>query len=183
VSCVGEFRTPYTPLMSDLISEGWPTVLRTLSWKATLCFSLLAGAGCSVRVFARVDDPVKAEGVSLALDDHMCDFQDNSDSGDEPTLDLDLMFHVINGASSRATIHPGRITLVVHGRAYPPDAFNRDIVLRPRSSRDFHAHFSYDGDISCASNLAVTTDHVVELDGRDLPLRPLTFQPSDQDAD
>jgi hypothetical protein len=24
---------------------------------------------------------------------------------------------------------------------------------------------------------------VIELDGRDLPLRPLTFQPSDQDAD
>lgn len=173
--------------MSDLISEAWGTALRTLSWKATLCFSLLVcplfGAGCSVHVFARVDDPVKAEGVSLALDDHMCDFQDNSDSGDEPTLDLDLMFHVVNGASSRATIHPGRISLVVHGRAYPPDAFNRDIVLRPRSSRDFHAHFSYDGDISCASNLAVATDHVVELDGRDLPLRPLTFQPSDQDAD
>src|SRR2546430_14478156 len=65
--------------MSDLISEAWGTALRTLSWKATLCFGLLVcplfGAGCSVRVFARVDDPVKAEGVSLALDDHTCDFR------------------------------------------------------------------------------------------------------------
>ena len=170
--------------MSDLISEGWATTLRSLTWKATLCWSLLAGAGCSVQVFARVDDPVRAQGVSLALDDHMCDFQDNSDSGDEPTLDLDLMFRVINGAPERATIHPGRISLVVHGRAYPSDAFSRDIVLRPRSSRDFHAHFSYDGDATCTSNLAVTTDHVVDLDGKDLPMKPLiTFQPSDQDAD
>jgi hypothetical protein len=173
--------------MSDLISEGWATALRSLSWKAALGFWLvvcpLLGAGCSVRVFARVDDPVIAEGVSLALDDHVCDFQDNSDSGDEPTLDLDLIFYVRNGASSRITIHPGRVSLIVHGRAYPPDAFNRDVSLRPRSSREFHAHFSYDGGASCTSNLAVTTDHVVELDGRELPLRPLSFQPSDQDAD
>jgi len=56
-------------------------------------------------------------------------------------------------------------------------------VLRPRSSRDLHAPVIYDVDISCASNLAVATDHVVELDGRDLPLRPLTFQPSALDAD
>ena len=174
--------------MSDLISEGWATALRSLTWKATLSFcvfgfGLFATAGCSVRVFARVDDPVKAEGVSLALDDHVCDFQDNSDSGDEPTLDLDLIFYVINGASSRVTIHPGRVSLIVHGRAYPPDAFSRDISLRPRSSKEFHAHFSHDGGASCTSSLAVTTDHVIELDGRDLPLPPLTFQPSDQDAD
>jgi hypothetical protein len=135
-------------------------------------------------VFARVDDPVRAEGVSLALDDHMCDFQDNSDSGDEPTLDLTLMFRVTNGASTRATIHPNRISLVIRGRAYPPDAFSRDIMLRPRSSRDFQTHFSFDGEVSCASSLAVTTDHVVELEGKDLPFKPLiTFQPSDQDAD
>ncbi len=174
--------------MSDLISEDLAKALRSLTWKANLCFGLfgfclLSAAGCSVRVFARVDDPVKAEGVSLALDDHVCDFQDNSDSGDEPTLDLDLIFYVINGASSRVTVHPGRVSLIIGGRAYPPDAFNKDIYLRPRSSREFHAHFSYDGGASCTSNLAVTTDHVVELEGRDLPLRPLSFQPSDQDAD
>ena len=136
-----------------------------------------------MRVFARVDDPVKAEGVSLALDDHMCDFQDNSDSGDEPTLDLDLIFHVINGASSRVD-GPSRPRFA--DRARPRLSARRvqqGHLLRPRSSRDFHAHFSYDGDASCTSNLAVTTDHVVELEGRDLPLRPLTFQPSDQDAD
>ena len=165
--------------------------LRSLTWKATLRFGLVGsgifsclflGAGCSVRVFARVDDPVKADGVSLALDDHICDFQDNSDSGDEPTLDLDLIFYVRNGASSRITVHPGRVSLIVHGRSYPSDAFNRDLSVRPRSAHEFHAHFSYDGGASCTSNLAVTTDHVVELEGRDLPLRPLTFQPSDQDA-
>lgn len=174
--------------MSDLISEGWATALKSLTGKATFCFCLVGlclfgSAGCSVHVFARVDDPVKADGVSLALDDHICDFQDNSDSGDEPTLDLDLIFYVINGAHSRVTIHPGRVSLIVQGRAYPPDAFNKDISLRPRSSREFHAHFSYDGGASCTSNLAVTTDHVIELEGRDLPLRPLSFQPSDQDAD
>jgi hypothetical protein len=130
-----------------------------------------------------VDDPVRAEGVTLALDDHECEFADNSESGDEPTLDLDLVFHVINDAGTRVTIHPGRISLTVRGRSYPPDAFNRDVTLRPRSQRDFHAHFSYDGDVSCAANMAVTVDHVVDIDGRDLPLRPLTFQPSDQDAD
>jgi hypothetical protein len=170
--------------MSDLISEGWATTLRSLAWKATLCWSLLAGAGCSVQVFARVDDPVRAEGVSLALDDHMCDFQDNSDSGDEPTLDLTLMFRVRNGASSRVTIRPSRISLVIRGRAYPQDTVPKDFMLRPRSSRDFQTHFSFDGEVSCASNLAVTTEHVVELDGRDLPFKPLiSFQPSDQDAD
>jgi hypothetical protein len=178
--------------MSDLFSEGWATALRSLTSKATLRFRLVglsaflclfSGAGCSVRVFARVDAPVKSDGVSLALDDHVCDFQDNSDSGDEPTLDLDLIFYVRNGASSRVTIHPSRVSLIVHGRSYPPDAFNKDISLRPRSSHEFHAHFSYDGGASCTSNLAVTTDHVIELDGRELPLRPLTFQPSDQDAD
>ncbi len=170
--------------MSDLISEGWATALRSIAWKASLCWGLLAGAGCSVQVFARVDDPVRAEGVTLALDDHMCDFQDNSDSGDEPTLDLTLMFRVRNGASSRVTIHPSRISLVIRGRAYPTDAIPKDFVLRPRSSRDFQTHFSFDGEVSCASNLAVTTEHVVELEGKDLAFRPLiTFQPSDQDAD
>ena len=158
-------------------------MFRSLTRKATLCWSLLAGAGCSVHVFARVDDPVRAEGVTLALDDHQCEFADNSDSGDEPTLDLDLVFHVINDASARATIHPSRISLVVHGRSYPPDAFSRDLTLRPRSQRDFHAHFSYDGDVSCASNMAVTIDHVVELEGKDLNMHTMSFQPSDQDAD
>ena len=56
-------------------------------------------------------------------------------------------------------------------------------MLRPRSQRDFHAHFSYDGPASCASNFAVTTEHVIDLDGKELPLRPMKFQPSDQDAD
>lgn len=126
---------------------------------------------------------MRAEGVSLALDDNQCEFQDNSDSGDEPTLDLDLIFHVVNDASARANIHPNRISLVVHGRAYPPDAFSRDLVLRPRSQRDFHAHFSYDGQASCASNFAVTTAGVIDLDGKELPLQSMKFQPSDQDAD
>ena len=136
-----------------------------------------------MRIFARVDDPVRAEGVSLALDDHQCDFEDNSDSGDEPTLDLDLIFHVVNDGSARAEVHPSRVSLVVHGRAYPSDSSTRDLTVRPRSQRDFHAHFSYDGDVSCASNMSVSTEHVIELDGRELPLRPLSFQPSDQDAD
>jgi len=169
--------------MSDLISEDRAATLWSLTRKATLCWSLLASAGCSVRVFARVDDPVRAEGVSLALDDHQCEFQDNSDSGDEPTLDLDLIFHVVNDASARATIHPDRILLMVHGRAYTPDASNRESMLRPRSQKDFHAHFSYDGDASCTSNLSVVTAHAIELEGKELPLRPLSFQPSDQDAD
>jgi hypothetical protein len=157
--------------------------LRSITRKATLCWSLLASAGCSVQVFARVDDPVRSEGISFALDDHQCEYQDNSDSGDEPTLDLDLVFHVTNDASARATIHPSRVSLLIHGRSYPPDAANRDIVVRPRSQKDFHAHFSYEGDVSCASNMAVSPAHVVELDGKELTLAPLTFQPSDQDAD
>jgi len=143
----------------------------------------LASAGCNVRIFARVDDPVRAEGISVALDDHTCDFQDNSDSGDEPTLDLDLVFHVVNDAKARVTIHPDRVALVIHGRAYPPDAANNEMMLRPRAQRDFHAHFSYDGDASCASNMSVAVAHVVELDGRELPLKAMSFQPSDQDAD
>jgi hypothetical protein len=126
---------------------------------------------------------MRVEGVTLALDDHACDFQDNSASGDDPTLDLDLIFHVINDASTRATIHPDRVSLLVHGRSYPPDSFSHELWLRPRSQRDFHVHFSYEGDASCTSNLAVTTQHVVELDGKDLALRPMSFQPSDQDAD
>jgi hypothetical protein len=156
---------------------------RSLTRKATLCWSLLASAGCSVQIFARVDEPVRAEGVSLALDDHQCDFQDNSDSGDEPTLDLDLVFHVINDSSVRAAIHPSRMNLTVRGRSYPSDSSTRDLILRPHAQRDFHAHFSYEGDVSCASSMSVTTEHVVELDGRELPLKPLAFQPSDQEAD
>jgi hypothetical protein len=160
------------------------TLLRSLTRKATLCcFGLIASAGCTVRIFARVDDPVRAEGITVALDDHTCDFQDNSDSGDEPTLDLDLVFHVVNDARTRVMIHPDRVALLIHGRAYPPDAYNNPIVLRPRSERDFHAHFSYDGAASCASNMSVAIGHIVELDGRDLPLKPMAFQPSDQDAD
>jgi hypothetical protein len=31
--------------------------------------------------------------------------------------------------------------------------------------------------------MSVTTDHVIELDGRELTLKALSFQPSDQDAD
>jgi hypothetical protein len=170
--------------MPDLSLEDRAWSLRSLTRKATLCWGLLAStAGCSVRIFARVDDPVRAEGVSVALDDHTCDFQDNSDSGDEPTLDLDLVFHVVNDSSTRASIHPDRVSLVIHGRAYPPDSQSHDLVIRPRSQRDFHAHFSYDGDASCANNMSVTTAHVVELDGRELPLKPMSFQPSDQDAD
>ena len=46
-------------------------------------------------------------------------------------------------------------------------------MLRPRSQKDFHAHFSYDGDASCTSNLSVVTAHVIELEGKELPLRPL----------
>jgi hypothetical protein len=157
--------------------------LRSLTRKATLYWSLLASAGCSVQIFARVDDPVRAEGVSLALDDHSCDFQDNSDSGDEPTLDLDLVFHLVNDSSTRASVHPSRINLTVRGRNYPSDSSTRDLIVRPHSQRDFHAHFSYDGDVSCARSMSVTTDHVIELDGRELPLKPLSFQPSDEDAD
>lgn len=136
-----------------------------------------------MRIFARVDEPVHAEGVSLALDDHQCDFQDNSDSGDEPTLDLDLVFHVVNDSSVRAAVHPSRMNLTVRGRSYPSDSSTRDLILRPHAQRDFHAHFSYEGDVSCASNMSVTTEHVIEIEGRELTLKPLTFQPSDQDAD
>jgi hypothetical protein len=169
--------------MPALRFEDRSSSLRSLTRKATLCWGLLASAGCSVRIFARVDEPVRAEGVSLALDDHTCDFQDNSDSGDEPTLDLDLVFHVVNDANARALIHPDRVSLVIRGRAYPPDAANRDILLRPRAQRDFHAHFSYEGNSSCASNMSANVAHVVELDGRELPLKALSFQPSDDDAD
>src|SRR5437868_11334567 len=84
------------PRMSDPMSEDPGLSLRSFTRMATLCWSLLASAGCSVQIFARVDDPVRAEGVTLALDDHQCEFADNSDSGDEPTLDLDLVFHVTN---------------------------------------------------------------------------------------
>jgi hypothetical protein len=158
--------------------------LRSLSRKATLCWlGVLATAGCDVRIFARVDDPVRAEGVTVSLDDHTCDFEDNSASGDEPTLDLDLEFHIVNDARTPIKVHPDHVALVIRGRAYPPDAANNDILLRPRKERDFHAHFSYDGDASCASSMAVAMAHVVEIDGRDLPLKSMSFQPSDQDAD
>jgi hypothetical protein len=141
---------------------------------------LCAGAlGCAGKTFVRVDPPLDAQGVSVALTQEECALDQDPMLPDTFMLDLSLTVRVTDGAPDPLKFHPERSRLVIAGRETNADDHAEELGVGAGSKKDLHVHFLVKGkDVACNNAMSLALDKAMELGGKPLPLTPITFQPS-----
>jgi hypothetical protein len=139
-----------------------------------------AGAiGCAGKTFVRVDPPLAAQGVSVALTQEECALDQDPMLPDTFMMDLSLTMRVTDGAPDPLKFHPERSRLVIAGRETASDDHAEELGVGAGSKKDFHVHFLVKGkDVACNAAMSLALDKAMELGGKPLPLTPISFQPS-----
>lgn len=141
---------------------------------------LCAGAlGCAGKTFVRVDPPLAAQGVSVALTQEECALDQDPMLPDTFMLDLSLTMRVTDGAPDPLKFHPERSRLLIAGRETASDDHADEQGVGAGSKKDLHVHFLVKGkDVGCNAAMSLALDKAMELGGKPLSLTPISFQPS-----
>jgi hypothetical protein len=141
-----------------------------------LCASAL---GCAGKTFVRVDPPIAAQGVQIALTQEECGLDQDPMLPDTFVLDLSLTMRVTNGAPDALKFHPERSRLLIGGRETAADDHAQELGVGAGSKKDLHMRFIVKGkDVACNNPMSLALDKTMELGGKPLPLSPIAFQPS-----
>jgi hypothetical protein len=139
----------------------------------------LGALGCAGKTFVRVDPPLAAQGVSIALTQEECALDQDPMLPDTFMMDLSLTLRVTDGAPDPLTFHPERSRLLIAGRETPADDHAEETGVGAGSKKDLHVHFLVKGkDVACNAAMSLALDKAIELGGKPLPLTPISFQPS-----
>ncbi len=146
-------------------------------WSSIL---LCAGAlGCAGKTFVRVDPPLAAQGVQIALTQEECALDQDPMLPDTFMLDLSLTMRVTDGAPDPLKFHPERSRLVIAGRETNADDHAEELGVGAGAKKDLHLHFLVKGkDVACNNAMSLALDKAMELGGKPLALTPISFQPS-----
>ncbi len=140
---------------------------------------LCATLGCAGKSFVRVDPPIAAQGVQVALTQAECALDQDPMLADTFALDLSLTMRVTNGAPDPLKFHPDRSRLAIAGRETPSDDRAAELGVSAGSKKDLHVHFVVKGkDVACNDAMSLALDKAMELGGKPLPLSAISFQPS-----
>ena len=150
---------------------------RRAIWSSlVLCASAL---GCAGKTFVRVDPPIAAQGVQIALTQEECGLDQDPMLPDTFVLDLSLTMRVTNGAPDALKFHPERSRLLIGGRETAADDHAQELGVGAGSNKDLHVRFIVKGkDVACNNAMSLALDKTMELGGKPLPLSPIAFQPS-----
>lgn len=147
-------------------------------------FSLIGFVGCADRPFVRADAPASSEGVTVALVGQKCGREAWYENYD--VLDLDMVVRVTNASPLPVQVIPAQMRLLARGNSATPRASrpkweDSPVELAPNSTRDVNVHFQRWGNAKCNEEMQLSVDRAMEMSGRDLALRPLSFvaTPSD----
>ncbi len=150
---------------------------RSMAWSSiVLCAAL---TGCAGKTFVRVDPPIAAEGVSVALTQEECALDQDPMLPDTFDLDLSLTMRVTDSASDALKFHPDKSRLIISGRENPSDDRAEEVGVGAGGKRDLHVHFLVKGrDVACNIAMSLALDKALELGGKPVRLSPVSFQPS-----
>jgi hypothetical protein len=149
---------------------------QTIWSSIVLCASAL---GCAGKTFVRVDPPIAAQGVQIALTQEECGLDTDPMLPDTFVLDLSLTMRVTNGAPDALKFHPERSRLLIGGRETAADDHAEELGVGAGSKKDLHVRFIVKGkDVACNNAMSLALDKAMELGGKPLPLSPIAFQPS-----
>jgi len=112
---------------------------------------LCAGAiGCAGKTFVRVDPPLAAQGVSVALTQEECGLDQDPMLPDTFVLDLSLTMRVTNSATEVVKFHPERARLLIAGREVTADDRAEEVDVGAGGKKDLHVRFLAKGrDVAC----------------------------------
>jgi hypothetical protein len=149
-----------------------------------VALSLVGFAGCADRPFVRADAPAASEGVIVALVGQKCGREAWYDNYD--VLDLDMVVRITNTSQVPVEVLPAQMRLLARGnsptpRASRPKWEDAPVALAPNSTRDVSVHFQRWGNAKCNQEMQLSVDRAMEMSGRNLAVRPLSFvaAPSD----
>jgi hypothetical protein len=149
---------------------------RTIWSSIVLCAGAL---GCGGKTFVRVDPPLAAQGVSVALTQEECALDQDPMLPDTFMLDLSLTMRVTDGAPDPLKFHPERSRLLIAGRETTADDHAEEQGVGAGAKKDLHVHFLVKGkDVACNAAMSLALDKAMDLGGKPLPLAPISFQPS-----
>ena len=153
--------------------------MKQLAVHSVLVLGVVVGCAGAGRSFVRVDPPLTAEGVSVALIEESCALDQDVNQAGAYVLDLSLTVQLTNGATRPVTFHPERSRLTSPVGEIAADDRPEEIGVGPGSKKTVRIHFIQKGrDLGCNAVMKVALDRTVELDHKPIPLSPMSFQAS-----
>jgi hypothetical protein len=97
-------------------------------------------------------------------------------------LGLKMAVQVTNSTSVPAEVIPANMRLNVDGDSTAPSSNETAVQIPPGSSKSISVEFHRYGDARCSEPMTLSLEHAVQLGSRDLPMRPVSFVPSNSDT-
>ena len=93
-----------------------------------------------------------------------------------------LDVRVTNDGGAPVRIVPTHLHLLVGGDATPPDGAGSPVDIASGHASGLRLHFHRWGNATCAAPMSLSLDGALEIQGRPLRLRALTFVPEAGDV-
>jgi hypothetical protein len=153
-------------------------VAMNMKLPVAVVLSLVGFAGCADRPFVRTDPPAASEGVTVALVGQKCGREAWYENYD--VLDLDVVVRVTNTSPLPVEVIPAQMRLLARGNAATPRLSrpkweDSPVQLAPNATTDVNVHFQRWGNARCDQQMQLSLDHSMEISGRDVAIRPLSF--------
>ena len=147
--------------------------------------SLVGFGGCADRPFVRTDAPAASAGVTVALVGQKCGREAWYENYD--VLDLDMVVRVTNTSPLPVEVIPAQMRLLARGNSATPRASrprweDSPVQLAPNATTDVDVHFQRWGNAKCNQEMQLSVDGAMEMSGRSLAVRPLSFVASPSDV-
>jgi hypothetical protein len=147
---------------------------------SALAIGLSGLVGCAGHPFVKSDSLTTPEGVTISLLNQKCGrmtWDRNSD-----VLDLDVVAQVRNSGVEPVEIVPSQLLLVARGNVTRPKRSDETTFVAPGVSTPVRVHYRRVGNAKCNESMSLSVDGAIEVGGRTLGLRPLTFVPERSDG-
>lgn len=142
--------------------------------------SLLALTGCAPHPFVRTDGPVTSSGVAVALVDQSCSREPWDKNSD--VLTLAMRMQITNTSHETVAVQPAQLRLLARGNTTAPDSVGGAERIAPGATAPVRVTFRRVGNAKCNQRMQLSLEHAVEIDGREISLRPLGFVPEHSDT-
>jgi hypothetical protein len=154
--------------------------MRTRILSVAIGISLCGFGGCADggRPFVRTDGPSTSGGVTVALIDQQCARRTWARVMD--VLDLRVSVQVTNASAAPITVAPQEFRLLAAGNlpvadATPPEGRLAPVVVPPGGAVPVELHFRRVSYARCNQDMQLSAVGAVEMAGRALNLRPISF--------
>jgi hypothetical protein len=142
-----------------------------------LLLSLALVLGCADRSFFRVDPPVNAQGISVALVSQTCELEQDFEQQSLFVQDTMLALQITNQSPSAATFDSDKVRLAWSKQTTAPDLLHQLGTIKAGDSTRVQLHFTLKGpDAACNNQTTLTWSDAVTLGAKPVELPPIKFQ-------